>query len=145
MKLSTKGRYGIRLMVDLALHHGEGQILLKDIAERQEISEKYLWQLIPPLKNAGLISSIRGAHGGYMLTKPPAQITLKDIVIAVEGSMCLVDCVDNPSVCSRADTCASRDVWCEISEKILQALEAITLEKLVEQQQRKTKALTYVI
>ena len=145
MKLSTKGRYGIRLMVDLALHHGEGQILLKDIAERQEISEKYLWQLIPPLKNAGLLSSTRGAHGGYMLTKPPAQITLKDIVIAVEGSMCLVDCVDNPSVCSRADTCASRDVWCEISEKILQALEAITLEKLVEQQQRKTKALTYVI
>jgi len=145
MKLSTKGRYGIRLMVDLALHHGEGQILLKDIAERQEISEKYLWQLIPPLKNAGLLSSTRGAHGGYMLTKPPAQITLKDIVIAVEGSMCLVDCVDNPSVCSRADTCASRDVWCEISEKILQALEAITLEKLVEHQQRKTKALTYVI
>ena len=145
MKLSTKGRYGVRLMVDLALHYGEGQILLKDIAERQEISEKYLWQLIPPLKNAGLLSSMRGAHGGYTLAKLPARITLKDIVIAVEGPMCLVDCVDHPSVCSRADICVSRDVWREVSERILQTLEAFTLENMVAQQQGKTKALTYVI
>jgi Rrf2 family protein len=145
MKLSTKGRYGTRLMVDLALHHGEGPILLKEIAERQEISEKYLWQLISPLKNAGLINSTRGAHGGYNLAKPPAQITLKEIVVTLEGPMCLVECVDTPSVCSRSDTCVSRDVWHEVSEKILQTLESITLEYLVEKQKSKAEAFTYVI
>ena len=145
MKLSTKGRYGVRLMVDLALRYGEGPILLKDIAERQEISEKYLWQLISPLKNAGLINSTRGAHGGYNLAKPPAQITLKEIVLPLEGSMCLVECVDNPSLCSRANTCVSRDVWHEVSEKILQTLESVTLENLVEKQKHKVEAFTYVI
>jgi Rrf2 family protein len=145
MKLSTKGRYGVRLMLDLALHYGEGPILLKDIAERQEISEKYLWQLIPPLKQAGLILSTRGAHGGYTLTKPPVQITLKEIVITVEGPMCLVECVDNSSSCPRADTCVARDVWGEISAKILQSLESVTLESMVENQKRKTHTLTYVI
>ena len=145
MKLSTKGRYGARLMLDLALHYEEGLILLKDIAKRQEISEKYLWQLIPPLKNAGLINSTRGAHGGYMLAKPPAQITLKEIVVTLEGPMCLVECVDNPSVCSRADTCVSRDLWHEVSEKILQTLESVTLEYMVEKQKQKSEAFTYVI
>jgi len=145
MKLSTKGRYGARLMLDLALHYEEGLILLKDIAKRQEISEKYLWQLIPPLKNAGLINSTRGAHGGYMLAKPPAQITLKEIVVTLEGPMCLVECVDNPSLCSRVDTCVSRDVWHEVSEKILQTLESFTLENMVEKQKRKVEAFTYVI
>ena len=145
MKLSTKGRYGVRLMVDLALRYGEGPILLKDIAERQEISEKYLWQLISPLKSAGLINSTRGAHGGYMLAKPPAQITLKEIVVTLEGPMCLVECVDNPSLCSRADTCVSRDIWHQVSEKILQTLESVTLEYMVEKQKRKSEAFTYVI
>ncbi|MFA5363442.1 MAG: Rrf2 family transcriptional regulator, partial [Candidatus Omnitrophota bacterium] len=74
IKLSTKGRYGVRIMLDLALHFGQGAVFLKDIAQRQDISEKYLWQLIYSLKNAGLISSTRGAHGGYVLTKPPEKI-----------------------------------------------------------------------
>ena len=145
MKLSTKGRYGVRLMVDLAMHYGEGPILLKEIAERQDISEKYLWQLIAPLKHAGLLNSMRGAHGGYLLAKAPAQITLKDIVTVVEGSLCLVDCVDQPAACPRTETCATREVWREVSAKILQTLEAFTLENLVEQQTRKANTLNYVI
>lgn len=145
MKLSTKGRYGVRLMIDLALHCGKGHVLLKDIAERQEISEKYLWQLIPPLKNAGLINSFRGAHGGYMLAKAPAHITLKDIVTTLEGSLSLAECVDHPSLCKRANTCASRDVWQEVSEKILEVLESFTLEEMMKKHKSKARAFAYVI
>ena len=132
-------------MLDLAEHYGEGPVLLKDIAERQEISEKYLWQLVPPLKQVGLLTSTRGAHGGYTLTKPPAQITLKEIVTAVEGPISLVECVENASFCSRVDSCVARDVWAEISAQILENLNAITLESMVEKQKSKTHTMTYVI
>ena len=145
MKLSTKGRYGVRLMVDLALHHREGPVLLKDIAERQAVSEKYLWQLIPPLKNAGLVNSTRGAHGGYSLAKPPIQITLKEIVTTLEGPMSLVECVGDPSICSRAGICATRDVWKDVSQKILQVLESFTLEEMVQKQKEKIEVFTYMI
>lgn len=145
MKLSTKGRYSVRFMIDLALHHGQGPILLKEIAERQEISDKYLWQLIPPLKNVGLVTSFRGAHGGYTLAKPPQEITLKDIVTTVEGSLHLVDCVDDPSLCSRAETCVSRDVWNEVAQKILEVLESYTLDELARKQREKVGAFTYMI
>ena len=145
MKLSTKGRYGVRLMLDLAEHYGEGPILLKDIAERQEISEKYLWQLVPPLKQAGLLTSTRGAHGGYTLTRSPAQISLREVVTAVEGPISLVECVENASFCSRVDTCVTRDVWAEISAQILANLNAVTLQGLVEKQKSKTPTMTYVI
>lgn len=97
MKLSTKGRFGVRLMIDLALHSGRGPLLLKDIARRQGISEKYLWNLINPLKTVEHVRSIRGAHGGYRLAKQPAEISLKDIMRVLEGCLCLVDCVENPS------------------------------------------------
>ncbi|MBC8227953.1 Rrf2 family transcriptional regulator, partial [bacterium] len=86
MKLSTKGRYGVRLMIDLAIHYGEGNVL-KDIAERQEISEKYLWNLTVPLRIAGLINSTRGPRGGYTLAKHPSEITLKDVVHVLEGPL----------------------------------------------------------
>jgi len=132
MKMSTKGRYGVRLMLDLALHNGEGPVLLKDIARRQGISEKYLWNLINPLKTVGLVQSIRGAHGGYKLAKKPSEISLKDIMRVLEGPLCLVDCVENPLTCERSPTCITRDVWCEASESFLKTLEAMTLEKMVE-------------
>lgn len=134
MKLSTKGRYGVRLMVDLALRYGEGTISLKDIAERQEISEKYLWNLTGPLKIAGLIHSARGTQGGYTLSKQPSEITLKNIVRSLEGPLCIVECVDNPSLCKRANTCISRDVWCDVSDKISQTLESITLQDMVDKE-----------
>ena len=137
MKLSTRGRYGVRMMMDLALHNGAGPILLKDIALRQDISEKYLWQLINPLKMAGLVNSLRGAHGGYILGKAPAAISLKEILQVLEGPLCLVDCVDNPSLCKRSPSCISRDIWGEASKNMLQALEETTLAVMVEKQQKK--------
>jgi len=139
MKLSTRGRYGARLMLDLALHYGEGPVLLKDIANRQGISEKYLWQLINPLKTMGLIGSTRGAHGGYVLARPPEEITLKEIVRVLEGSLCLVDCVENPGVCDRSQTCTSRDIWTEASNQISQILESMTLDKMVAKQRTKNQ------
>ena len=139
MKLSTRGRYGVRLMLDLALHYGEGPVLLKDIAGRQGISEKYLWQVINPLKTVGLIGSTRGAHGGYVLARPPEEISLREIVRVLEGSLCLVDCVENPAVCDRSQTCTSRDIWSEASNQISQILESMTLDKMVVKQRTKNQ------
>lgn len=127
----------MRLMLDLAFHYGEGPQLLKDIARRQEISEKYLWQLINPLKVAKLIRSTRGSHGGYNLARRPSEITLKEIVEVLEGPICIVECVDNPSVCKQAQTCATRDIWSEASKRIMQLLESVTLENMMERQKVK--------
>ena len=137
MKLSTRGRYGVRLMLDLALHYGNGPIYLKEIAGRQGISEKYLWQLINPLKTSGLIHSQRGAHGGYLLAREPGSISLKEILQVLEGSLCLVDCVDNPSLCDRSDSCISRDVWGEASREMQRTLEKTTLAEMVLRQKEK--------
>ncbi|HOW27106.1 MAG TPA: Rrf2 family transcriptional regulator [Elusimicrobiota bacterium] len=145
MKLSTKGRYGVRLMIDLALHYGEGPVDLKAISKRQGISEKYLWHLIPPLKNAGLIHSVRGARGGYLLAHKPDQITLKDIVCLLEGSMSLVDCLSNPAACKRMQGCVTRDVWQVVTKKILETLESFTLEALAEKLKKKRGVFTYSI
>ena len=131
MKLSTKGRYGVRLMIDLAIHYGEGTVL-KDIAERQEISEKYLWNLTVPLRIAGLINSTRGSRGGYTLAKHPSEITLKDVVHVLEGPLSIVECVDNPELCKRFQTCIARDVWSDVSDKISQTLESTTLQDMLE-------------
>jgi Rrf2 family protein len=145
VKLSTKGRYGVRLMFDLALHYGDGAVSLKDVAKRQVISEKYLWHLIPPLKNAGLINSKRGSHGGYVLAKPPYLINLKEILQVLEGSMCLVECTDQPSLCKRSGSCVAREVWAEVTEKMLQALASFTLEGMLEKEKRKQEVMTYSI
>jgi Rrf2 family protein len=126
-------------MLELALHYGEGPILLRDIAERQGISEKYLWQLINPLKTTGLVNSQRGAHGGYVLGKPPEAISLKAILQILEGSLCLVDCVDNPALCERSLSCISRDIWGEASKNMQQTLEDTTLAEMVERQKEKLK------
>jgi Rrf2 family protein len=137
MKLSTKARYGARLMLDLALHYGEGPQLLKDIASRQEVSEKYLWQLITPLKAARVVNSSRGAHGGYTLARQPSEVTLRDIVETLEGPLCIVECVDNPSVCNRAKTCVTRDIWGEASDKLRHMFESITLQDMIKRQKEK--------
>ena len=137
MKLSTKGRYGTRLMLDLALHYGEGLVFLKDIAKREEISVGYLEHLIPPLKSAGLIKSSRGAHGGYSLAKEPSEINLREIVQVLEGSLSPVDCIDSIEVCQRSRQCVTRDIWVELGEKILETLENVTLNDLVEKKRNK--------
>jgi Rrf2 family transcriptional regulator, cysteine metabolism repressor len=145
MKLSTKGRYGVRLMFDLAINAGNGPVSLKDIAARQEISEKYLSNIIPPLKNAGLLRSTRGAQGGYVLARDPREITLKDILLVLEGPMCLVECTEQPELCKRADDCLVRDIWSEVTGKMLEALDAFTLESMVEKQKLREHVPSYDI
>lgn len=130
----------MRIMLDLALHNGQGPVLLRDIAQRQGISEKYLWNLINSLKSVGFVHSIRGAHGGYRLAKEPSEISLKDIMRVLEGSLCLVDCVENPSTCDRSSSCITRDVWCEASRNFIKTLESMTLEKMVERHRGKAEA-----
>jgi Rrf2 family transcriptional regulator, cysteine metabolism repressor len=138
MKLSTRTRYGVRMMLALARNYGKGRIYLKEIAKCEEISEKYLSLIIIPLKGIGLVKSIRGAHGGYTLGKAPAEITLKDIVDILEGD-CLVDCVKDPRACSRLQGCATRDIWKMLGGKISDVLRSITLERLVQMDMDKNK------
>ncbi|MCD6300296.1 MAG: Rrf2 family transcriptional regulator [Dehalococcoidales bacterium] len=140
MKLSTKGRYSIRAMIDLALHSDEGPILIRDIAKRQRISERYLEQLFIPLRITGLVRGIQGAHGGFILVKPPAEIRLSEIIRATEGSMAPVNCVDEPRLCSQSSVCQTRYVWAKIKRAIDKVLESTTLQDLAEKQgQQSTK------
>ena len=131
MKLTTKGRYATRAMLDLALHRDEGAVLVRDIARRQEVSEKYLKQLLAPLKAAGLVRTIRGARGGLTLAKPPSEIKLIEIVQVMEGSMASVECVDDAQICSRSDSCVTRQVWTEMKEATDKVLESTNLQDLV--------------
>ena len=137
MKLSTKGRYGMRAMLDLAQHYDDGLVLVKDIARRQGISERYLEHLFLSLKTAGLIKSVRGAHGGFTLARPPHKIKLMDILSVSEGQIALVDCVADASVCSRSSFCATRDLWTELQSVIGGVLSSKTLQDLVERQRVK--------
>ena len=138
MKLSTRVRYGLRALLELALHYGEGSILIKQIAANQSISVHYLEQLFMPLKTAGLIKSQRGAKGGVMLSRPPSQIMLSDAITALGGLTALVECIDKGSTCARADFCAMRDVWAEMNQSMFKVIEAKTLQDVVEMQQKKT-------
>jgi Rrf2 family cysteine metabolism transcriptional repressor len=137
MKLSTKGRYAVRAMLDLAQHYGEGLVLIKDIAQRQEVSERYLEHLFLTLKAAGLVNSVRGARGGFQLTRPPSEVRLIDIVRACEGQLSVVECVSNPKSCRRSTRCATRDIWVELQTAMDGVLESTTLQDLVERQRRK--------
>ena len=139
MKLSTRARYGTRALLDLALHSGEGAVLLKDIARRQEFSLPYLQHLITPLIAAGIIKSTRGARGGILLLKPPAEIKLSEVLQLLEGSIAPVDCVNNPKICPRSDLCVTRDIWGEMEKVMNAVLESTTLQDLVERQKRKER------
>ena len=139
MKLSTRARYGVRLMVALAFNYDKGPVFLKDVAKGENISEKYLSLIIIPLRRIGLVNSIRGAHGGYLLAKDPSQITMKEIIDVLEGDCSLVDCVRNPSTCPRVPICASHDIWEIIGEKISETLNSVTLDMLVKMNQEKAQ------
>jgi len=147
MRLSTKGRYGARAMLDLALNFGKNPVLLRDIARRQEVSEKYLEHSISALRKAGLVRSVRGARGGYILAKSPSEIRLSKIMEVLEGSMAPVDCVDDPQVCHRANLCVTRDIWVKMKEAIDNILKSTTLQDMVEQQKEKgsSKSIMYDI
>lgn len=139
MQLSTKARYAVRAMLELAINYGEGTLRLKEIARRQDISEKYLEQVLFPLRAKGYIYTQKGSRGGYALALEPAEITLHDIVQAVEGSLAPVACVDNAGVCDRVEICVTRDVWSRLKDIIIQELTAISLADLVVEQERKNK------
>ena len=133
MKLSTKSRYASRLMVNLALVYQKGPVQLNEIAKKEEISEKYLSQIVILLRSAGLIRSIRGAKGGYLLTRSPEEITLKDIVEVMEGGLNIVDCLDENEPCGRTGKCITRQVWEKVTKAITRTLEEISLKDLTEQ------------
>ncbi len=135
MKLSTRSRYGTRLMLDMAQHYNQGPIQLGDIAKRQDVSVKYLEQIIIPLKKAHYIESVRGPKGGHILTRPPEEITLGEIVALLEEGTSLVECSDQAGVCQRADSCPTRLIWKEASEAMFARLHAITLADLVNKAQ----------
>ena len=134
MKLSTKSRYGVRALLDVAIHQSDIPVQLKDVAERQQISLSYLEHLIAPLVAVGIIKSSRGAHGGVSLGRLPQDISLIDVVRALEGSVAPVECVDDPAKCSRADGCVTRDLWIETKRAMESVLESTTLADLVQRQ-----------
>ncbi len=137
MKISTKIRYGARAMLELAYHYGEGPIELKEIAKRENISLKYLEQVINPLRTAGLVKSIRGAKGGYSLAKPPSEICLYDVVETLEGPLNLLECLRDSKVCQKVPSCVTRDIWQEVSEAISKIFYSVTLEDMVNRKRGK--------
>lgn len=132
MKISTRGQYGVRAMVELALNYGRGPMSLKDIAERQGLSEHYLEQLLGALRKAGLVSSVRGAYGGYELNKSPEDILVGDIVRVLEGPIAPVECVSDTreQVCSRIDSCVTHLLWEMLKDAIEDVLDSVTLKDL---------------
>lgn len=147
MKISTKGRYGVRFLMDLAANSEAGNVTLKEVAQRQGISEKYLWQIVSPLKKQGLIHSVSGPGGGYTLAKSPAEITLRDILAVLEGDDGLVACISDPGSCARGNACAAREMWKDVGERIDEVLASVVLIDLVERQRviRESEASSYTI
>jgi len=137
MKISTKIRYGARAMLELAFRYGEGPIELKEIAKRENISLKYLEQVIIPLRTAGLVKSVRGSKGGYSLAKSPSDIYLSDVVEILEGPVNLIECLTDPKACQKSSICVTRDIWKEVSEAIYGIFHSITLEEMVNRKREK--------
>ena len=137
MKISTKGRYALRLMLDIALRDGEEPVSLRDVAERQEISNKYLEQIVTQLSRAGLVRSVRGMGGGYLLKRPPEEFTVGEILRAVEGSLAPVSCAEDPGCCCRADRCVTQEVWEQIQAAVNGVVDHITLQDLVKRYHEK--------
>lgn len=137
IRISTKGRYGTRFMLELAMNYTIKPMLLRDVAKREEISEGYLQHIVDALKGRGLILSNRVGHGGYTLSRKPEEITLKDILSSLEGTISLAECIHNPDVCTRSPHCTTRDVWSELCEKFSSSLAGITLKDMTERRIRK--------
>jgi Rrf2 family transcriptional regulator, cysteine metabolism repressor len=134
MNISTKGRYGLRVMIELAAQYGKGLALVESIAKNQDISPKYIHQLIIRLKSAGLVRSIRGPKGGYELARSPDTISALDVIEAMEGKTTPVECVSDSALCRRADSCVTRPIWCEIASAIDNVLGSFNLEQLASKQ-----------
>ncbi len=131
MRLSTRGRYGVRAMCDLAEHYGKGPVGIKSIAQRQQLSEMYLEQLVGVLRRHGLLKSVRGAHGGYVLSRTPGEISIGDILRVLEGDMAPSECVHEDHACDNAASCASRRVWVRLYQSMTDVMDAMTLQDLL--------------
>jgi Rrf2 family cysteine metabolism transcriptional repressor len=131
VKISTRSRYGLRALLELALHYGEGPLMMQKIADSQGVSRKYLDSIFASLKTAGLVRSRRGVGGGHLLAKEPTTVKLGDVMRALEGPLSLVDCVGDSALCDRSHRCVTRDVWSEVGAAIDTVLDNITLADLV--------------
>ena len=147
MRVSTKGRYGLRILLDVALHQAQGPVALRDISRRQGISQKYLWQVINPLKAAGLLNATRGARGGYVLAQLPKDISIRDIANVLEGPVSAVASVSDPENSDRNVSCTAREAWAEIEHKLNDAMRSITLKDLIQRHKDRESrgGLSYVI
>ncbi|KPU28042.1 hypothetical protein TR13x_01470 [Caloranaerobacter sp. TR13] len=146
MKLSTKGRYGLKAMFELAKRYGEGPIPLKSIADSQDISENYLEQLISVLKKEGIVNSVRGAQGGYFLAYPPKDITVGRILRALEGNLAPTDCVikDEAFKCDKEDFCVTKTIWIKIRDSINDVIDSVTLQDMVDEHYKMNKNNGYM-
>ena len=141
MRLSTKARYGIRALVDLAVHTDDGPVQIRRIAERQEISEKYLWHLLDYLRTAGIVRSVRGFGGGFLLARDPSEIRLSELYEVLEGPVAIVDCLGLEE-CHRADGCVTQEIWFRVNQAVTNVLESTTLADLIEHHKATQKGRT---
>lgn len=144
MKISTKGRYALRLMLDLALNNTGEYIKIKNISERQEISEKYLEQIVTSLSRAGYVKSVRGAQGGYKLARTPEEYTVGMILRLTEGSLSPVACLDDETECNKIEDCVTIEVWKQLDTAIKGVVDRITLADLVNWQMQKVNNNYYI-
>lgn len=135
MKVSMKGDYGVRALVELAHHYGEGPVQSATIAGRQSIPEPYLDQLLTTLRRAGFIRSVRGPQGGHALIRDPHDLKLSEVIIALEGSLAPIACLDDPEGCRKTATCSLKPVWQEVEEATVRVLEAVTVADIAEREQ----------
>ena len=134
MRLSTRVRYGIRMLVDVAVHQGDAPVALKDVSRRQQVSLNYLRQVMAPLVAAGIMRTERGSLGGVRLAREPGDIKLSLVVRILDGSTAPVECVDAPALCARNSECVTHGVWCRIKTAIDEVLESVTIQDLADQQ-----------
>lgn len=142
MRLSTRARYGTRVMLELAVNYGNGPVRVRDIARHQGLSAKYIEQLVAGLKRAGLVTAVRGVHGGYSLARPPARIRLLEVFERLEGSLTQLECHNCPGSCRGDKACAARDIWTEMRRAVTGVLESVTLEEMSARARAQDRATT---
>ncbi len=140
MKMSTKGRYGLRIMLELALNYGRKTVIADAIAQNQQISANYIHLLVKTLRDAGLITAARGPNGGYLLARPPAEINVLQIIDALEGKIRVVDCAAGGESCARTLECVAREVWEKLNRAVEDTLKEITLDQLVSKHEQALQA-----
>ena len=139
MKVSTKGDYGVRALVELAHHYGDGPVQSAEIASRQEVPEPYLDQLLTSLRRAGFIRSVRGRQGGHVLINDPDEVRLSDVMVALEGSLAPIACVDDPEACTRTGGCVQRDVWARVRDATQEILDSVSIGDLAAKERKQNK------